>query len=88
MQFEAVSRFDPEEKKIIRSLLDGMIRKHEARRWSADKRGYKRDFRERGRAGCPRSFLYSCFIAVAYEEKRMVVTNAEFVEFQQVRKAA
>jgi transcriptional regulator with XRE-family HTH domain len=39
LQFEAVSRFDPEEKKIIRSLLDGMILKHEARRWSAEKGG-------------------------------------------------
>jgi hypothetical protein len=40
LQFEAVSRFDPEEKKIIRSLLDGMILKHEARRWStAEKSG-------------------------------------------------
>jgi transcriptional regulator with XRE-family HTH domain len=35
LQFEAVSRFDPEEKKVIRSVLDGMILKHEARRRSA-----------------------------------------------------
>jgi transcriptional regulator with XRE-family HTH domain len=35
LQFEAVSRFDPEEKKVVRSLLDGMILKHEARRWSS-----------------------------------------------------
>lgn len=32
LQFEAVSRFDPEEKKVVRSVLDGMILKHEARR--------------------------------------------------------
>jgi hypothetical protein len=35
----AVSRFYPEEKKIIRSLLDSLILKHEARRWSAEKGG-------------------------------------------------
>ena len=35
LQFEAVSQFDSEEKKVVRSLLDGMILKHEARRWSA-----------------------------------------------------
>ncbi len=39
LRVEAVSRFDPEEKKIIRSLPDGMILKHEARNWSAEKRG-------------------------------------------------
>lgn len=36
LQFEAVARFDPEEKKVVRSLLEGMILKHEARRWSTD----------------------------------------------------
>jgi transcriptional regulator with XRE-family HTH domain len=35
LQFEAISRFDAEEKQVIRSLLDGMILKHEARRWSS-----------------------------------------------------
>jgi transcriptional regulator with XRE-family HTH domain len=35
LQFEAVSRFDPEEKQVIRSLLEGMILKHEARRWAS-----------------------------------------------------
>jgi hypothetical protein len=35
MQFEAVSRFDSDEKQVIRSLLEGMILKHEARRWSS-----------------------------------------------------
>jgi transcriptional regulator with XRE-family HTH domain len=33
--FEAVSRMSKEEKKIIKALLEGMILKHEARRWSA-----------------------------------------------------
>jgi len=33
LQFEAVSRFDPEEKQVVRSVLEGMILKHEARRW-------------------------------------------------------
>lgn len=32
LQFEAVSRFDPEEKKIVKALLEGMILKHEAKR--------------------------------------------------------
>jgi transcriptional regulator with XRE-family HTH domain len=31
--FEAISRFEAEEKQVIRSLLDGMILKHETRRW-------------------------------------------------------
>jgi transcriptional regulator with XRE-family HTH domain len=33
LQFEAISKFDTEEKKIIKALLDGMIIKHEAKRW-------------------------------------------------------
>jgi transcriptional regulator with XRE-family HTH domain len=41
LQFEAVSRFDPEEKQVIRSMLDGMILKHEARRWSSGTAGKK-----------------------------------------------
>jgi hypothetical protein len=32
LQFEAIFRFDADEKKVIRSLLDGMILKHEAKR--------------------------------------------------------
>jgi len=35
LQFEAVSRFSVEEKKVLRSLLDSMILTHEARRWSS-----------------------------------------------------
>lgn len=35
LQFEAVSRFDTDEKQVVRSLLEGMILKHEARRWSS-----------------------------------------------------
>jgi transcriptional regulator with XRE-family HTH domain len=34
LQFEAVSQFDADEKRTIRELLEGMIIKHEARRWS------------------------------------------------------
>jgi hypothetical protein len=41
LQFEAVSKFDPEEKKVIRSLLDGMIFKH--RRWPGNEGGPKVD---------------------------------------------
>ena len=39
LQFEAVSRLDPEEKKIIRSMIESILLRHEARRWSAEKSG-------------------------------------------------
>ncbi len=35
LQFEAISRMSKAAKKIIKALLDGMILKHEAQRWSA-----------------------------------------------------
>jgi transcriptional regulator with XRE-family HTH domain len=35
LQFEAVSKFDKEEKKVIKAVLEGLILKHEAKRWSA-----------------------------------------------------
>jgi transcriptional regulator with XRE-family HTH domain len=34
LQFEAVSRFDPESKKVVQQVLDSMILQQEARRWS------------------------------------------------------
>ncbi len=34
LQFEAVSRFPEEEKLIVKALLEGMILKHEAKRWA------------------------------------------------------
>jgi transcriptional regulator with XRE-family HTH domain len=34
LQFEAVSQFTEHEKQTVRELLEGMILKHEARRWS------------------------------------------------------
>jgi transcriptional regulator with XRE-family HTH domain len=34
LQFDAISRFDGDEKQVIRSPLEGMILKHEARKWS------------------------------------------------------
>jgi transcriptional regulator with XRE-family HTH domain len=34
LQFEAIARFDPEEKKVIKAVLDSLILKHEARRWA------------------------------------------------------
>lgn len=34
LQFEAVSRLDPEEQRIVKALIEGMILKHEAKRWS------------------------------------------------------
>jgi transcriptional regulator with XRE-family HTH domain len=35
LQFEAISRFTEEEKKVVRSVLEGLLLTHEARRWSA-----------------------------------------------------
>jgi hypothetical protein len=35
VQFEAVSRFGPGEKKTAKEVLDGLILKHEARRWAS-----------------------------------------------------
>jgi len=35
LQFEAVSRLDAEEKKIIRSVIESLLLRYEARRWSA-----------------------------------------------------
>jgi transcriptional regulator with XRE-family HTH domain len=34
LQFEAVSQFSAEEKKVIKAVLEGLILKHEAKRWS------------------------------------------------------
>lgn len=34
LQFEAVSRMSPEEKRVVKELIEGMILKHEARRWA------------------------------------------------------
>lgn len=34
LQFEAITQFSPEEKKVIKALLEGMIIKHEVNRWS------------------------------------------------------
>jgi transcriptional regulator with XRE-family HTH domain len=39
LQFEAVARLDPEEKKVIRSVIESIILRHEARRWSAPAAG-------------------------------------------------
>jgi transcriptional regulator with XRE-family HTH domain len=33
VQFVAISKFDPDEKKVVRIVLEGLILKHEARRW-------------------------------------------------------
>jgi transcriptional regulator with XRE-family HTH domain len=35
LQFEAVSRFDPEAKKVVQQVLESMILQQEARRWSS-----------------------------------------------------
>lgn len=33
LQFEAISQFSPEEKNVVKALLEGLIIKHEANRW-------------------------------------------------------
>ena len=33
LQFEAVSQFDPEEKRVVKTVLEGLILKHQAKRW-------------------------------------------------------
>lgn len=33
LHFEAVARMSPEEQRVVRSLLEGMILKHDAKRW-------------------------------------------------------
>lgn len=35
LAFDAISRFDPDDKKVARAVLEGLILKHEAKRWSA-----------------------------------------------------
>jgi len=35
LQFEAVAQFDPDEKQIVKVLLDSLILKHPARRWAS-----------------------------------------------------
>lgn len=35
LQFETIARFDADEKKIVKALLDSLILKHEAKRWTA-----------------------------------------------------
>ena len=37
LQFKAVSRFDLEAKKVVQQVLDGMILRQEARRWSSER---------------------------------------------------
>jgi transcriptional regulator with XRE-family HTH domain len=34
-QFEAIARFTDDEKKVVRSVLEGLLLKHEAHRWSS-----------------------------------------------------
>lgn len=37
MHFEAVARMTPEEQQVVRSLLEGMILKHDARRFESER---------------------------------------------------
>jgi transcriptional regulator with XRE-family HTH domain len=42
LQFEAISRFDEEEKRVVRSVLESMILKHEVRRSQSVSNGRRR----------------------------------------------
>lgn len=42
LQFEAISRFDEEEKRVVRPVLEGMILKQEVRRWQPATNGGER----------------------------------------------
>lgn len=35
MQFEAIAKFSPEEKKILKEILEGLTLKHRVKMWSA-----------------------------------------------------
>jgi transcriptional regulator with XRE-family HTH domain len=35
LQFEATQRLDPDEKRLVREVLDAILLKHDARRWTA-----------------------------------------------------
>lgn len=41
LQFEAINQFSAEEKQTVRELLEGLILKHEARRWSVPRTASK-----------------------------------------------
>lgn len=34
LQFEAASRLDPDEKRLVREVLDGILLRHDAKRWT------------------------------------------------------
>lgn len=34
LHFEAISKLDPEEKTVIKELIEGMLLKHDAKRWT------------------------------------------------------
>jgi transcriptional regulator with XRE-family HTH domain len=34
LQFEAASRLDPDEKRLVKEVLDGILLKHDAKRWT------------------------------------------------------
>ena len=34
LQFEAISKFNPQEKRVVKEILDSLILKHEAKRWA------------------------------------------------------
>ena len=35
LHLEAASRLDPDEQAVVRSVIEGLMLKHEARRWNA-----------------------------------------------------
>jgi len=41
LQFEAISHLSPEEKQVVKELLDGMIIKYQSRKWDTTRRAAK-----------------------------------------------
>jgi hypothetical protein len=35
LQFEAISRLDPDEKQVVITVLDSLLLRHDARRWTS-----------------------------------------------------
>ncbi len=51
LQFEAVSKFGPDEKKTAQEVLDGLILRHEAKRWASSGREARADRQLRKKPG-------------------------------------
>jgi transcriptional regulator with XRE-family HTH domain len=55
LQFDVINHLDEDEQRIIRELIDGMILKYQARRWSAQPPPPTREDRASGQQALPHS---------------------------------